>query len=107
MRVDTAELWRVENSQWQPQSVGDHDRSIDLQRAEVVLIRAQLERLRHANRELVLFSQHLNRTRSSLATSARTAWRLTVDTIDTVAGIDQLMYMQGYLPAVLTRGYLD
>jgi len=26
---------------------------------------------------------------------------------DAVAGIDQLMYMQGYLPAVLTRAYLD
>jgi simple sugar transport system substrate-binding protein len=26
---------------------------------------------------------------------------------EAVAGIDQLMYMQGYLPAVLTRNYLD
>ena len=30
-----------------------------------------------------------------------------VESGETVAGIDQLMYMQGYLPAVLTRAYLD
>jgi len=30
-----------------------------------------------------------------------------VESGEAVAGIDQLMYMQGYLPAVLTRGYLD
>ena len=30
-----------------------------------------------------------------------------VETGEAVAGIDQLMYMQGYLPAVLTRAYLD
>lgn len=30
-----------------------------------------------------------------------------VESGEAVAGIDQLMYMQGYLPAVLTRAYLD
>jgi simple sugar transport system substrate-binding protein len=31
----------------------------------------------------------------------------TIGTGEAVAGIDQLMYLQGYLPAVLTRTYLD